>query len=102
MPSAEKLTTLNQCIQTLALKYSEGFFIGENFVISDIYSELKNIPEVLDVSRVKLVAKGGARYSNIYFDINSNLSPDGSLLLCPTNAIFEIKFPTSDIQGKTR
>ena len=100
--SADKQQVLNQCIRRLVVKYSEGFFIGEHFSISGIYSELKKEQDVLDVTRVKLVNKSGARYSNINFVINSNLSPDGDQVLCPKNAIFEIKFPTADIKGKTR
>ena len=33
---------------------------------------------------------------------DENLSPEGDYLMCPKNAIFEIKFPSVDIKGKTR
>ena len=33
-------------------------------------------------------------------DINSNLSPDGSYVMVPRNAILEIKYPQSDFKGK--
>jgi hypothetical protein len=30
------------------------------------------------------------------------MSPDGNMLVCPKNAIFELKFPEVDIKGKLR
>ena len=99
---ADRSDVLREAVQTLKDKYSSGFFIGEALYISDIYSELKKNTNVLDVIKVKIVNKTGANYSSIDFQVNKNLSPDGSYLICPKNAIFEIKFPDSDIKGKTR
>ncbi len=99
---ADRSDVLREAIQSLKDKYSTGFFIGEAIYISDIYSELKKNTNVLDVIKVKIITKTGANYSSIDFQINKNLSPDGSYLICPKNAIFEIKFPDSDIKGKTR
>ena len=81
---------------------SDGYFIGESIYISDIYSALKDIDSVLDVPSVKLNNKSGGQYSSTTFVINKNISPDGTQLLCPANAIFEIKFPEVDIRGKVR
>ena len=93
---------IDNAINVIKNKFSEGFFIGEPFYISDIYSELKNTQNVLDVLKVKIVNKNSGQYSNIRLDINSNISADGSYLVCPANAVFEIKFPESDIKGKIR
>ena len=87
-------------MRALNLQYEEKMFIGEHFYISDVYSILKDQDGILDVSNVQLITKAGARYSNIDFAINKNLSPDGSYLMCPKNAIFEVKFPNVDIKGK--
>ena len=57
---------------------------------------------VLDVVKVKLVSKKGSTYSSIEYDINQNLSPDGSYLIIPKNAVVEIKYPSVDIKGKVR
>ena len=62
------------------------FFGGSSFASQDLIVNLSKKNNVYNLSRKKV-----AGVQNIYFDINSNLSPDGSLLLCPTNAIFEIK-----------
>lgn len=99
---ANKNDVLAQAINLVSNKFSEGFFIGEQLYISDIYSELKKIPNVLDVLNVKIVNKTGATYSAVGYDINKNLSPDGSYLIAPLNGIFEIKYPSTDIKGKVR
>ena len=99
---ADKSAALASAVQRLADKYSEGFFIGEPIYISDIYSELKKETNILDVIKVKIVPKTGGSYSYVDLQINKNLSPDGSYLICPKNAIFELKFPQTDIKGKVR
>jgi len=63
---------------------------------------LKDVGGVLDVQRVKLFNKTGVNYSSATIDINSNLSPDGSELMIPKNAIVELKFPETDIIGKAK
>jgi hypothetical protein len=92
-------------IHSLAIRkinklFKDGFFIGESMFVSDIYSTLKDIDEVIDVTSVKISNKSGGDYSPTTFSINKNMSPDGTQLLCPANAIFEVKFPSVDIRGK--
>jgi hypothetical protein len=99
---ADKYDVLNRCINTLAAKYNQGYFIGESFYISDVYEELKNVKGVLDVLKVKLTNKVGSSYADTVLEINDNLSPNGSYLLVPNNVILEIKFPSQDIRGKVR
>jgi len=98
----DKFILLDSCITALANKYSTAFYIGEHFNISDVYQELKNVKGVLDVIKVKLTNKTGTVYSGVAIDINSNLSPEGSMLIAPNNTIFEIKYPATDIKGKIR
>ena len=98
----DKFTTVNKCIDKLANLYESGLFIGESIMISDIYSELKNVSGVLDVVNVRLLPKTGVNYSGVSIDINKNLSPNGNQLIVPKNAIVEIKFPATDIRGKAK
>ena len=63
---------------------------------------MNNIPGVNDAVKVQLVNKQGSNYSNVFLSISENMSPDGDSLVCPKNAIFEIKFPQVDIKGKLR
>ena len=99
---ADKFATLNRCVTKLANFYESGFFIGESMTISDIYQQLKNVAGVLDVVNVTIIGRTGANYSGSNIEINKSLSPDGDQLLCPKNAIFEIKYPTADIKGKVK
>ncbi|MAH50636.1 hypothetical protein CMI37_32755 [Candidatus Pacearchaeota archaeon] len=99
---ADKYTTLDAAITKLKNKFEVGFFIGEQLYISDIYKELKDVPGILDVVKVKLTNKTGVNYSGATIDINRNLSPDGDYLVTPKNAIIEIKYPETDIKGKMR
>ena len=100
--NTNKFTLLDDCVNALREKYKTSFYIGEHIYISDIYSELKKVTGVLDVSSVTLNNKTGTNYSNATLNINDNLSPDGSYLVVPQNAIIEIKFPQTDIKGKVR
>tara|TARA_R100000808_G_scaffold6288_1_gene18839 strand:+ start:266 stop:2062 length:1797 start_codon:yes stop_codon:yes gene_type:complete len=98
----DKYSLVNRCINALAKKFETSFFIGEPLYISDIYAELKEVTGVLDVEKVKLVNKAGGNYSSAQLNINQNMSPDGSYLMVPVNAIVEIKYPATDIKGKIR
>ena len=98
----DKNAALQSAYKTLQEKFSEGFFIAEQLYISDVYSELKKDPRILDVIKVKIVNKTAGQYSPAGFNVDKNLSPDGSYLMAPQNAVFEIKFPAVDIKGKVR
>jgi len=101
-PGVDKNTALNAAMTKIRQRFAEGFFIGEKLYISDVYSTLKETMGVLDVVKVKINNKTGARYSSVAYNINKNLSPDGSYLMAPMNGVFEIKFPITDIKGKIR
>ena len=100
--NVDKFALLNRCVEALTAKYKTSFFIGEPLYISDIYSELKKVTGVLDVEKVKLTNKAGTNYASVKININKNMSPDGSYLATPYNAILEIKFPQDDIKGKIK
>ena len=101
--TADKTRVMSDCLSALKNQYSEEmFFIGEHISLSDIYSTLKDVDNVLDVVKVKFNNKSGGNYSPVEFNLNKNLSPDGDSLMCPKNAIFEIKFFETDIKGKIR
>ncbi len=99
---ANRSSALASAIKRVSDRFSEGFFIGEPIYISDVYSELKKEPDILDVLKVKIVPKTGGSYSYVDMQVNKNLSPDGSYLMCPKNAVFELKFPQTDVKGKVR
>tara|TARA_B100000131_G_scaffold52352_1_gene47050 strand:- start:7480 stop:9276 length:1797 start_codon:yes stop_codon:yes gene_type:complete len=101
-PGTNKFATLEAAIQSLRAYYSNCYYIGQPFSISDIYSVLKDVPDVLDVLNVQAIPKNGLGYSQAEIDINENTSPDGDHVVIPKNAIVEVKFPEVDIVGKVR
>ena len=98
--NADKYTLLDDAIAALATLYETALYIGEPFYISDIYSTLKNVTGVLDVTKVTVSSKTGANYSSANIVVSDNLSPDGSYVIVPANALVEIRYPTTDIRGK--
>ena len=98
----DKFAIVDAGIRELQSKFATRFYIGEPLYISDIYSALKDVTGILDVTAVKLVNKNSSQYAGTNIDINSNISPDGTYLIAPKNAIFEIKFPEVDIKGKIK
>ena len=98
----DKYDLLEACIQQLRAKYREQFYIGEHMYITDVYNELNKVRGVLDVIKVTITNKTGGVYASTEFNINENLSPEGTYVVCPKNAIFELKYPETDIKGKIR
>ena len=98
----DKFSLLSAANGALQMHFRTRFYIGEPLYISDMYKVLKDVKGVLDVSKVKIVNKVSSQYSDTQFDINENLSPDGSYLVTPSNVILEVKFPATDIKGKIR
>ena len=101
-PGTNKFVTLDTALNSLKSYYSKCYYIGQPFSVSDVYSVLKEVPDVLDVLNVKIIPKQGVGYSQAEIDINENTSPDGDSIVIPKNAIVEIKFPEVDIVGKVR
>jgi len=98
----DRYTLLDTAIAALKQKYSTPYFIGEPLYITDVFDTLKSVTGVLDVVKVKVTNQSGPNYSGTEIEINKNMSPDGTYLIAPKNAIFEIKFPDVDIVGKIR
>ena len=65
----------------------------------DIYKELQRVPGVVDVLDVKILQKTGSPYSEIAYDLEGALSNDGRFINGVKDVIFELKYPTTDIQG---
>ena len=101
-PGQNKSNTLSLATAAISRLFAEGFFIAEPLYMSNIYSELNKIEGVLDVVSVKIINKAGGQYSSTTFNINKNMSLDGSYVVAPANAIFEIKYPAVDIRGKIK
>jgi hypothetical protein len=97
-----KYDVLAQASQDIRDKIVRSMFIGERFMITDIYKALNATRGVADVISVSLVNKRGGRYTQSGMDIDAFLSADGRYLSCPDNVAFEIKYPLSDVKGTVK
>ena len=97
-----KYDVLAQALQDIRDKAIRNMFIGERFMITDVYKVLNATRGVADVISVKMVNKRGGRYTQSGMDIDTFLSTDGRYLSCPDNVAFEIKYPLSDIKGTVK
>ena len=93
---------LSDAVEALSEKFTKNYDISENIYISDIYSTLKNVDGILDVTSAKAVLKVGGEYSDVFYDFQENLSADGRMINIPNNVIVELKLPDIDIKGVIR
>ncbi len=94
-----KVALFNQILARLKNFLNLNPEIGEPFYITDVYKIINTTPGVIDTTDVTIVNKTGGAYSDIAYNIENNMSPDGRLLEAPENVIFEIKYPNLDIKG---
>ena len=100
--NVDKFKVLDSCVVALSNEFSSPLFIGESISKSNIFNVLNSVSGVNDVVKVQIINKTSVNYSNVFFSISDNVSPDGDMIVCPKNAIFEMKFPEVDIKGKLR
>ena len=100
--NVDKFKVLDSCVVALSNEFSSPLFIGESISKSNIFNVLNGVSGVNDVVKVQITNKTSVNYSNVFFSISDNVSPDGDMIVCPKNAIFEMKFPEVDIKGKLR
>jgi hypothetical protein len=101
-PLSDKFSVLNNCVEALANEFATPLFVGESISMSKIFNILNNVSGVNDTVKVQIINKNTSNYSNVFFRVSDNVSPDGDRIVCPKNAIFEMKFPQVDIKGKLR
>jgi hypothetical protein len=95
-----RFNVLNLATQRLRNFFAnQQYDITEPLYIVDIYKELNRVPGVIDVIDVQILHKQGGVYSNTDFDFDSNLSVDGRYLNGEINTVFELKYPSDDVQG---
>ena len=88
----------SKLFEDLTLTKSE---IGQAFSIGDVEKILSSMSSIVRFNSIKVVAKSGEGYSDIRYDIASNISPDGGLIYIPEDSIWELKNST-DITGKVQ
>jgi hypothetical protein len=100
-PDINKFDALQMAKDDIAAFFAnrKSYEIGEPFLITDVFSALKNSAAVLDVLEVDVDILTGGAYSDSNFDIIRSRSGDGRKIFCPEDSCFEIKWPNSDIIG---
>ena len=97
--NSSKFDVLETANRALRNHFSRLPEVGEPFWITDIYSVLKDVEGIVDVTDVNVTLKIGGSYSNAAFNLSAATSPDGRYVDIPKNCIVEIKFPKQDIKG---
>ena len=104
-PSRNKSEVLSNCSAVLASYFAqESMQIGQPVIVSDVIAKLNavsGVTAVYDVSFYNVYGQQNAlSYSDDRFNISNNLK-DG-MLICPSESIFQVKFPNKDIVGGAR
>jgi len=97
--NSNKEEIYQSCLEQIKNKIMNPLQMGENFYITNIYSELNKVRGVADTINVRVTNKKDSQYSGVSFSVETSKSPDGRFISCPLNACFEIKFPNVDITG---
>lgn len=97
--NVSKAEVLAQCDRELQELFSIHPEIGEALTINDIYKTLNRLDSVVDVTDVAVRSLSGGNYSSLNYSTQENLSLDGRVLIIPSDHVYEIKFPNSDIRG---
>ena len=101
-PKFNRSEVLTKCIDA-ASDYldTHRLQIGQPIILSDLSAEIQSILGVISVYELKFTnavgLNGGLRYSESRFDVTANTQ--NSIIYCPDNSIFEIKYPRRDIIG---
>ena len=101
-PNYNNRLILNNCLTSLQNYFNvDKWNINQPIILSEIYSLLDQIEGIQNVQKVEIINKAGSNtnYSQYSYDIkgatiNNIIYPS----LDPS--IFEVKFPTTDIQGR--
>lgn len=90
---------LNEAISRVREKYDVVFEIGEPIYLNDIRNILSETEGVIDIKKLKVENKYSGAYSTFRVDFEKIKSRDGTIIVPPKNAIFELKYPDLNIKG---
>jgi hypothetical protein len=96
---SNKYDILDKCTNEIMRESVRVRQIGEPLFYTDVFKILKDVKGVLDVVKVRIYNKTGNQYSDVFYDMDSNLSADGRFVNCPDNVVFELKYINKDIKG---
>jgi hypothetical protein len=91
---------LTNCITTLQNHFNiDNWQINQPIILSDITSKLLQVRGVQSVVKLEIVNKQGGSYSPYGYDI-VGATKNGNIYPSLDPAIFEVRFPNTDIQGR--
>ena len=98
----EPFEVLQRALNKVQQFYVQPTFIGQPLSVLDIFSTLKEVDGVADVSKAEFVTKTGTDYNNNFINLARYITPDGRRIIPPENVAFQVKFPTTDIKGEIK
>jgi hypothetical protein len=91
---------LTSCIATLQNHFNiDNWQINQPIILSEITSKLLQIRGVQSIVKIEVVNKQGGDYSPYGYDI-AGATRNGNIYPSLDPAIFEVRFPNTDIQGR--
>jgi hypothetical protein len=91
---------LTSCISTLQNHFNiDNWQINQPIILSEITSKLLQIRGVQSIVKIEVVNKQGGDYSPYGYDI-AGATKNGNIYPSLDPAIFEVRFPNTDIQGR--
>jgi hypothetical protein len=102
IPGLNSNQIISNCINKIIDYFNiDKWQINQPIILSTIYSLLLQVPGVQSVVKFDFVNKSGGNYSPYSYDVVGAIRSD---VLYPSldPAIFEIRFPDLDIQGRVR
>jgi len=100
--TSDPTDVINRVKSRILNDYDLQFYIGEPIYVSQLFSVINKVEGVADVIKVKVFNKSGGIYSASSVPFKQLVSRDGTFYKAPGNAIFELKYPNSDIRGVAR
>ena len=102
LPNINSSEVLINCINALRLYFNtEKWSINQPIILKDLYIELSKVQGVQTIKEIQITNKSGIidGYSQYAYDIEG-ANQNGTIYPSLDPSIFEIKYPTSDIQGR--
>jgi len=91
---------LSNCISSLQDYFNiDKWQINQPIILSDIQSKLLQVKGVQSVVKIEIVNKQGGNYSQYGYDI-AGATRKGNVYPSLDPAIFEVRYPNADIQGR--
>ncbi len=91
---------LTSCISVLQDHFNiDKWQINQPIILSDVTSKLLQTKGVQSVTKLEVVNKQGGNYSQYGYDI-AGATKNGNIYPSLDPAIFEVRFPNTDIQGR--